>query len=318
MNQNTQKIPNRTVYSQPSLYTNNPSRNAGSDLLEPKDEIFSMRNNFQNSPSQRGQYNQHSKVQDNDQQYGNNQNGENTSPIKVHDQTNSSITKLQSSFENLKIGGGIRSQTYSPLNNSNLSSVKKSPVKKDGSTFDPGNIFYESPGHKKNPNFTSSSKNVMKKVFDTEYSLDSPSKKKTIERGQGEQLYQTFKNDKNAQEEIDKLNANYLKNNEINYEFLERSQQLFANKLKANPKTENGNVDDIIAESLEYLKHLNHHLRVGAILNIFDILSNDNGNVGPGNLAQITSTLLTLLPQYQQAGDFNLMLFSLEVLCKEY
>ena len=48
-----------------------------------------------------------------------------------------------------------------------------------------------------------------------------------------------------------------IKGQEINFEFLERSQQLFLSKIDSNPKLRKANIDEIILEALEYLKHLN-------------------------------------------------------------
>lgn len=314
-------VPTQKPYTLPEGYGhyslgNNNQYGIGTagEIIEPRQDYVSIRNTNYNSP----------------QQYMNNSNlysrggneseptltthnfVETSSPIKVQDQSVSSISKNQSFQADYKSIGPVRTQTYSPVNNPNL--VSKSPSKKE-STFEPGYLFYESPGQKK-INLTNSSKMVLKKVFDTEYSVDSPSKKKLFEKQESE-LYQTFKFTESTQDVTSQMPSATLISQEINFEFLQRSQQLFLNKLKANPKTEKAAIEDIVSESIDYLKHLNQHLRVGAILNIFEILFNQRYNIGPGTLGQITSALFNMLPQYHASNDFYMLYFTMETLSKK-
>jgi hypothetical protein len=75
----------------------------------------------------------------------------------------------------------LRTHTYSPIG----SAYKDVP---QHATFEPGSFFYESPGKKK-INLRNSSVKVMRKVFDEEYSLASPSKKKAYDYS----MYESFK-----------------------------------------------------------------------------------------------------------------------------
>ena len=262
-------LPTQKAYTQPEEYThyslgnNNQFRSDPNvDSFEPRQEPVSVRNTNQNSPQQfLSNNNLYSRGGlESESTFTSHNFVETSSPIKVQDQSMSSV-KHQSFQAELKSVGPVRSQTYSPVHN--VTSTSKSPSKKDGA-FEPGYMFYESPGQKK-INLTNSSKQVLKRVFDTEYSVDSPSKKKLAEKQ--EEMYQTFKFTESPQDVSSQIPATNTRSQEINFEFLQRSQQLFLNKLKANPKTENAPIEDIISESIEYLKHLNQHLRVGAILN---------------------------------------------------
>ena len=227
------------------------------------------------------------------------------SPVKIVDQS-SYLRNKNSTPRNVdhKSHYSVRTKSYSPLSKS---SAKVSPTHK--AAQDSGNNFYESSGKKK-LNLASSSVQVMKKVFDEDYSLSSP-KKRGSQGDQAENLeYEDIRNRDSMG------SSNRLKTSGVSFELLDKSYQIFFNKLKVNPKMVNATIDDYIDESIEYLRHSDLHLRIGAVINLFDILYYNTSAILPDHVTQICTQIFNLLPQYHSVGDSNFLYLTMEVLRK--
>lgn len=232
-----------------------------------------------------------------------------TSPVKVMDQSlqstssNRNITPLH--FDP-KASGPIRTYTYSPVNSSKLGSSmnKGSPQ----TNFDPGNFFYESPGKKK-INLNNSSVQVMKKVFDEEFSLHSPSKKKTTDT----ELYESIRLQSHGDQSSSKSD---FRPQEIERDILHDAYKTFWENLQSNPEMKNATIDAYVGESLSCLSHSDDYLRLGAIINIFDMIYYTRASIPPDQISQICSYILDLLPKYYTVDDLYCLYCSLEVLGK--
>jgi hypothetical protein len=94
------------------------------------------------------------------------------------------------------------------------------------------------------------------------------------------------------------MNAPPPKSDELDFDYMQRGHQLFLNKLKANPKIETATLEDILVESIDYLRHLSQLIRVGAIINIFEILYNEKQNLGITTINQITTQIFHHIPSF--------------------
>ena len=228
------------------------------------------------------------------------------SPVKIVDQS-SYLRNKNSTPRNVdhKSHYSVRTKSYSPLGKS---SAKVSPTHKIAQ--ESGSNFYESSGKKK-LNLASSSVQVMKRVFDEDYSLSSPKKRGSQGIDQAENLeYEDIRNRDSMG------SSNNLKPAGVSFELLDKSYQIFFNKLKVNPKMVNATIDDYIDESIEYLRHSDLQLRIGAVINLFDILYYNTSAILPDHVTQICTEIFNLLPQYHSTGDFNFLYLTMEVLRK--
>ena len=177
-------------------------------------------------------------------------------------------------------------------------------------TFEPGSFFYESPGKKK-INLGTSSVQIMKKVFDEEYSLHSPSRKKLSGKEAHESFLQTEKSSQGSR-------TGRIKEPEINFEILNNAYRTFLEKLHLNPMMQNADVYTYINESLSYFNYPDTDLKLGAIINIFDMLYYNKPNITEEQLNSISLQLLNIIPKYQALEDFYLLFFSHETLGKNF
>ena len=76
----------------------------------------------------------------------------------------------------------------------------------------------------------------------------------------------------------------------------------------------NATIDDYIGESIEYLKHPDQHMRIGAIINLFDILYYNASAILPIHAEQICEQIFNLLPHFHNSEDFYFIYLTLEVL----
>jgi len=204
----------------------------------------------------------------------------------------------------------IRTQTYSPVHGKRplYSNQKGSPT---SMSFEPGSFFYESPGKKK-ISLGTSSVQVMKKVFDEEYSLHSPSRKKFSEKETQESFQEHLKTEKSSQGS----RSARIREPEINFEILNHAYRSFLEKLHLNPMMQNADVYTYISESLSYFSYPETDLKLGAIINIFDMIYYNKPNISEEQLSTICLQLLNYIPRYQVLDDFYLLYFSLETLGK--
>ncbi len=201
----------------------------------------------------------------------------------------------------------IRTHTYSPVHDKRpLYSYRKgSPT---SMSFEPGSFFYESPGKKK-INLGTSSVQVMKKVFDEEYSLHSPSRKKL-------ETQESFQELSKAEKSSQGSRSARIREPEINFEILNNAYKSFLEKLHLNPMMQNADVYTYINESLSYFSYPDTDLKLGAIINIFDMIYYNKPNISEEQLNTICLQLLNYIPRYQALEDFYLLYFSLETLGK--
>ena len=231
------------------------------------------------------------------------------SPVKISDESgrNRSVTPPYLDYQSTT---GLRSQNYSPLANSRAS-VKRSPPRKASNEM--SNTLYESSGQKK-VNLGTSSVQVMRKVFDEDYSLSSPNRKARRDDDEDDEQAE-YQKEKSIT--LQKGNKN-PRSQEVNFDFLDEAYQIFLNKLKVNPKMNNATIDDYISESIEYLKHPDQHMRIGAIINLFDILYYNASAILPTHAEQISDQIFNLLPHFHNSEDFYFVYLTLEVLRKTF
>ena len=200
----------------------------------------------------------------------------------------------------------LRTQTYSPINTSKilLSQQKGSPKLTD---FDPGSFFYESPGIKK-INFGNSSIKIMQKVFDQDYSLHSPSKRKAAEN----EFYESFRQADESQNVNVIRNPLLTKRLNVDFEILNNAYKTFIEKL-----AKDHNAKDTISSlriSVSYLTHPDFDFKLGALLIIFDMISHNKSNLSEDQLAQVCAAILSVLPEYHALEDTYLLSSALEIL----
>ena len=233
-----------------------------------------------------------------------------SSPVKVFDQSSYSA-ELRSGTPQLfeaRSNAPVRTGTYSPVSNSKIaSSNQKQNI--HGTSFDPGSFFYESPG-KKLINLGNSSVQVMKKVFDEDYSLHSPSKKKAYE----DELKESSRASKNEQKNLNISQPSEQSNSEIDSEILNHAYKVFLEKLQSNPKMQSATIDLYISESLGYLLHPSNSMKLGAIINLFDMLYYNRDKLTEDQISHICTQFINLLPRYSASDDPYLIYCSLEVL----
>ncbi len=225
------------------------------------------------------------------------------SPAKFEDKTSVKNRGSVPHYIESKPNSALRSHNYSPV--SNQRSTRRSPSHK--ALIETGNNVYDS--GQKVINFNPSSIQVMRKVFDEDYSLVSPQPQFIV----------------NHEEEHHKPNGkdnSQLENpenpQEIDFEILDQAYQIFLNKLKMNPKLNNSTIDDYIYESIEYLKIPNQSMKIGAIINLFDIIFYNSSSINSEHVVQISTQMFSLVHQFYASDDFYILYLALEVLRKHY
>ena len=288
---------------------NNVSEILNYDFIDPSEEYISIRdkeNAYQQYP-----------VSPNTNFYPNFGEGEQsfnhyntkTSLYGVNDQSIKHRSSTPHYLEH-KSNTGIRSHNYSPLSQ-HRSSLGKSPSNKI--LADVGNNLYESSGKKK-LNLASSSVKVMKKVFDEDYSLNSPSRKALQEQTDEEQDHSQYQDERSKE----MTQTNRKKIPEISFDVLDKSYQLFLDKLKMNPKMEDATIDDYIAESIENFNHSNQYMRIGAAINLFDILYYNSSAILPEHVIQISTQIFNIILHFHASEDFYSLYLAFEVIRKSF
>jgi len=205
--------------------------------------------------------------------------------------------------------GPVRTETYSPVNSIRvlLSHQKGSPKLTD---FDPGSFFYESPGTKK-INFGNSSIKIMQKVFDQEYSLHSPSKRKAAEN----EFYESFRQADSLQTNNNAINNPGLtKRFNLDFEILNNAYKTFLEKLQSDLNIKNVVISSYVSRSLEYLNHPDFDYKLGSLLIIFDMIYYNKSRITEEQIAQVCAAILSMLPEYQALEDHYLLSSALEIL----
>ena len=216
-----------------------------------------------------------------------------SSPVKIFDQFSHSAEVRSGTPQPLeaKSNALVRSGTFSPVSNSKIGSSNQKQ-NNYGPSFEPGSFFYESPG-KKLINLGNSSVQVMKKVFDEDYSLHSPSKKKVHE----DELKESFTSSLNERKNPNISQHSEQPNSEIDSEVLNHAYKVFLEKLQSNPKMQAATIDLYISESLGYLLHPSNSMKLGAIINLFDMLYYNRDKLTEDQISHICIQLINLSPK---------------------
>jgi hypothetical protein len=237
------------------------------------------------------------------------------SPTRTLDQSMSSKSKGPAPPNiDYKSNSAVRTKSYSPIN-SHKKATRRSPQHSRG-TAEMSQSVYESSGQKK-MNMPSSSVNVMRRVFDEDYSLSSPNKR-IINESQDVvgDIDASWRIEEKSRDHMTSMQMSRPKGPEVNFEFLDRSYQILLAKIKANPNMSEASMDDYIKESVEYLTNSDMMLRTGALINLFDILYYNAHAIIPEYVIMISTQIFNLLPHYYTTDDFYFSYLSMEILRK--
>ena len=324
----------RKLENRPSPYRESLSSRYSNDFVEPQETFSAMRGSNDNSPYRNVEYkasydaNPRPRTQQ-----------ENTRSMGYSQIHNPAATKQATatnvlSARSFNYDDANASRGYSKqLNENNNSGIlnkrpstaineqklASSPGAKKAS-YDQGHVFYNVPG-KSQIKFNQNSKTIMQKVFDTEFSTSSPSKKRlqTQEKNNAQVFDQSVNKLSLIQE--DPLLSKTLEKidhfdvlSHLDFPFLEKSYQAFLDYLKGMPEMNTASLNELLLRVCDELRNSYEEIRAGAAIYLFELISENADSVSYDQMTNILAQIFENLPVYHEADEAAIMVVCIEII----
>ena len=164
--------------------------------------------------------------------------------------------------------------------------------------LDPSKAIFECPGGIK-PLVSKTSKAIMKRVFDEEFSMESPSKKKLMEKSMND-ISQFNKSTSFTTEQRELQNKSKIINtSSIDYQYLEVCQKSYFEVINSGIENPSETLDEQLNMTAQNFTHPNQEIRIQST-----------------QAAGILSLLFEQLPKFYDSQDFYMQIITLEIISK--
>ena len=183
--------------------------------------------------------------------------------------------------------------------------------------FDPSYAFYESPGKPK-PLISKTSKAIMKRVFDEEFSLESQSQKRQMEKTMND--FSKF--NRSMTSAMEGLSTQRVPENEskpsdifnIDYQYLEICQKNYFQNINADGEKVPETLDEQLNMTFQNFTTSDQRTRIGAILTLFELIYQNDNLIQSTQATEILTCLFEQLPSFYDNQDFYMELITLEII----
>jgi hypothetical protein len=102
--------------------------------------------------------------------------------------------------------------------------------------------------------------------------------------------------------------------NNLDFNMLNQAYLFFLETSRTNPNLQDAPIEVYIDDSLGFVNHSNVLLRIGALINIFEIVHYNRDAIPPEQISQICAQIIPLIAKYQGSEEFLTLFCALEVI----